>query len=773
MTRSLLRRFAPGLLCAAWVAGPSPLAAAPTLRPARLILEFAPQDPTLAPASWRGTVTLRSLDTPSAEPITRKVAGKKSLVFAVPERSRWQLAVSLSGLWSPDLTIPMEGADRELTYRIRLWPAAKSEARIQIAEPGAKPPAELRLEVVPPPLPRSGAIEPEGSVACPVEANGRWRCTLPAHRPLRLAIRGAGWVPVYRQGIQANRDRAEDLGTIALVRGGSLVGWVEVDGDRIQKGKCRARIEPFQMAGGGAEVATQLRATASEVEVGPDGFFQFGALRPGLYRVGVSQPGFALASAAPLEVWAGKETRLDKTLLLHRPLRLTVAVTPTLDGFGQPWLVRIDRGADAGPALAADAHREGVTNPEGHFVVRDAAPGAYAVEVSDSRENRFYSQPSVPVEGPEEARIEIALDLIDVEGTITLGGEPLAASLWFGGRFGANRAEMSSDREGKFAGVVARAGPWKVLISAPALEIESETKVEVEPDPQGIAKVEIALPDTLLGGQVVDPEGHAVEHADVILGNLSDVQRTTSGAQGRFRFRGVATGLARLEANDRSTGRSSDSVSVDLREEGAPAPIVLRLRETRRLEGRVISSFGPVAGARVVVFPRRPVGPGQDARTDLDGSFAVDVPKSTSSAVAIVSPPGQALRAVELTPAEAPTEIPVGSAGGTLEISWLAPGGSLAEGTALSIAADGLPLSGSELAQWAIGHGEPFQTPTGLKVAHLAPGTYRACLAPKSWNGLDLPEPGQPAVHCAEGYLAAGAELVLKPAGSESEEDAP
>ena len=64
----------------------------------------------------------------------------------------------------------------------------------------------------------------------------------------------------------------------------------------------------------------------------------------------------------------------------------------------------------------------------------------------------------------------------------------------------------------------------------------------------------------------------------------------------------------------------------------------------------------------------------------------------------------------------------VSSAGGTLEVSWLAPGAEIEEGKSLSLAVDGLPLPGAELAQWAIGHGERFKTPTGLRVGNLAPG---------------------------------------------------
>lgn len=287
----------------------------------------------------------------------------------------------------------------------------------------------------------------------------------------------------------------------------------------------------------------------------------------------------------------------------------------------------------------------------------------------------------------------------------------------------------------------------------------------VEPNAQGLATVEIVLPDNLVIGRVVDAAGRAVERAGVTLWNTTSVQRTDSGPDGRFQFRGVDSGLARLSATERSTRRSSEEISVLVVEDDSGAPVVLRLRETRRLTGRVVSTFGPVPGARVVAFPLRPApAPGQDARTDIDGSFGMDVPQRTSSALLVVSPPGQALRVVERPVGEAPAEVAVSSAGGTLEVSWLAPGAEIEEGKSLSLAVDGLPLPGAELAQWAIGHGERFETPTGLRVGNLAPGTYRACVGPKLWNGLDLPDPRHPAVHCDEGYLAPGGELVLAPA---------
>ncbi|HXU47384.1 MAG TPA: carboxypeptidase-like regulatory domain-containing protein [Thermoanaerobaculia bacterium] len=744
-------------------------AAAPP-RKARLILEIAPQDSKIEPASWRGLLTLRPVDSGSSA-IVRKLAGERALTFEVPERSRWDLIPSIPGFWTPELAIQMEGADVEITYRVRLWPAATIGGLLRPSEPGAKPPSDFRLEVMPPLLLRPEQIVPDGAVRCSVDNKGRFACGLPAGLPLRLALRGEDWAPIYRQGVTVPRGRSLELGALSLVRGGSLIGWVEAAGARLEPGKCRARLAPYLPSQGGVEVAEGLRATGVEADVGADGFFQFAGVAQGVYRVVVEQPGFSSASVAPLELWAGQETRLQKALLLRRPLRLVIAVEPPRDGLGRPWFVRLDRNSDAGPARDPSLHREGSTNRDGNFTVGDAAEGVYSIEVTDSLGNRFFDEPDAVVSGVEEVRLDVALDLIDLKGTVSLGDRPLAATLWFGGRYGAPRVEMSSNAKGEFAGVVPKAGSWKVEVSSPEPELQSEARVKVEPNPQGTAEVEIELPDTSIAGQVVDATGLPVAGARVSLRGADHQEQAQTGPEGRFLFRGVAEGPVRMTAAvEAPSHASSEDATLEVRAGEPAGPVVLRLREMRRLSGRVVSPIGPLAGARLVIFPQRPSpGSPQIARSRGDGSFEVDVPKSTASALVVVSPPGHALRAVDVRTGEEPILVPVTAEAGTLEISWTQPG-ARDDGNLLgSVTVDGLPLPTGELFQWALGHGERFETPTGFRVANLAPGFYRACIAPKSIEAAgESSDPARPNVRCAEGSLAAGADLELEIAPSSS-----
>lgn len=744
----------------------APLHAASPPRKARLILELAPQDPKIQSASLRGEVTVTSHGPGSITEvrIVRKLAGGNSLTLQVPERSRVEVTAAIPGVWTPDLSIQMEGADLEMIYRLRLWPAAAVEARLQASPPGTVLPSDLLVEVMPPPLRLPDQIVAEGAIRCPLDKKGHFKCGIPAGLPLRLALRSEGWVPIYRQGVTVERARSRDLGTLPLVRGGSLIGWVEVAGARIERGRCRARLAPYAPSPGGVRIAAELNARGVETEVGADGFFQFAGVAQGVYRVAVELPGYSDASVAPLDVWAGKETRLQKPIVLKRPLRLILAVEPPQDGLGQPWFVRIDRNSDAGPARDPAAHREGPTDRDGHFSVANAAEGLYSIEITDSLGNRYYDTPEAQVAGIDEVRFDISLELVDVKGTVSLGELPLPATLWFGGRFGAHRSEMSSNAKGEFAGVLPKAGSWKVLISASDPEVEAEVRVAVEPNSQGIAEVEIELPDTSVSGQVVDAAGQPVTGADVSLAGADHRERIETGAGGRFAFRAVAEGPIRLAAGvGAPNNASSEPVDLFVREGESVGPVVLRLRETKRIHGQVVAPIGPLAGARVLVYPQKPtLGTPQDVRSEADGSFEADVPKATTSALVVVSPPGHALRVLDVHLGAEPIVVPVGREGGTLEVSWTDPGAS-DDGSVLgSLTVDGLQLPIGELFNWARGHGEPFGTPTGFRVENLAPGVYRACLRPRTFESLDAAlDSSRPNVRCAEGVLAPGGELKL------------
>lgn len=51
---------------------------------------------------------------------------------------------------------------------------------------------------------------------------------------------------------------------------------------------------------------------------------------------------------------------------------------------------------------------------------------------------------------------------MEILGRVTLGDDPLAATLWFGGRSGVRRIRFDSDEKGRFDGWLPEEGTWPV-----------------------------------------------------------------------------------------------------------------------------------------------------------------------------------------------------------------------------------------------------------------------------------------------------------------------
>jgi hypothetical protein len=179
---------------------------------------------------------------------------------------------------------------------------------------------------------------------------------------------------------------------------------------------------------------------------------------------------------------------------------------------------------------------------------------------------------------PEDGERKIEIDLVMVSGRVRLGDEPLAATLWFGGRHGVPQVTFESGEDGTFQGILPRDGQWLLEIEALEPRIQSHAKVEVRPDRHGRAEVEIAVPDTLLFGKVVDDQGKPANHADLLVGDEIDSLHLTAGDDGAFEFRALPPGIVLLSARRASPEglASSDRVLVPLAEDTPTGPIELR-----------------------------------------------------------------------------------------------------------------------------------------------------------------------------------------------------
>jgi hypothetical protein len=724
--------------------------------------ELQPKAPITA--KLQGKLVLRPVEG-KQEPINLEARLGAPVITELPCSSKWEATPTFPDIWGPRVSVVAGAAGETAVSLVTLWPLGKISGSLTPAtKEEERPPKALSIATLAPRTPAQRDV-PKGVLDCPVDKQRTWQCPpLPA-ATFDLVLSADGFIPQYRWGIKILPGKTTDLGTVELKRGASVAGWAEVEGGAIATG-CLARLTPLLAEGSGAQISEKIRSTTHEAPVRKDGFFQLVGVAPGNYSLEIRQPGFAPAVVYPIEVWPRLETFLRAPVTLKRPLQLELAISPALDWLSQPWKVLVFRSSDA--SASSDSVYNGAADSQGLVTIPGQAPGRFRVIVADSLGNQLYYH-EVSVTGPADASQSIDLKLLTVRGTITLGKEPLAATLWFGGRHGATAVKMESDRDGKFHGILPNDGWWVVDVAASDPRFETQTKVKVETDGQDRARADLTLPATRVFGKVVDDSGRPVPAATFDLGTDDEVVSTDTDDSGSFEVRGVASGMA-YAAAIRSSAQgtwTSDRVALFIGEDAEVGPLELRMHKNKPLTGTVQSARGPVPGAGVSVIPLRPTMIfGDSARSDLDGSFTAQVPASTEVADVIVSPPGYALRAFAVPIGEEGVQVlTVSEDGGNLEILFPEkPKDAEKDAISLWIFQNGLPLPTYLLHQWNAGHGMAAITAQGKKltVPQLSPGEYRACLVAQAaivpWEATGFTAP---LAKCVAGQLSAGGTLQL------------
>lgn len=707
-----------------------------------------------------GSLLLRPLSTAS-EPVSLPVKATRQLTVSLPAETAWEVEPRIERYWALPSPIRSGRPGERLAYKLNLWPKSRIAGTIAV-EPGVKLPTELAVKIRAARIPNRKPDVPEVLVQCPLGKMGELSCELPATL-LDLTIQAEGFVPHNRWAVRLERDKALPLGRLVLKKGASVSGWVQVEEGAIDASGAEAHLFPLQAPGPDGSLAERLRSSALEVPLDERGFFQFAGVAPGAYVIEVTQPGFAPARVSPIEVWPGSETSLTQPLTLRRPLRIELAISPETDWLGKPWQVEMFRASDLG-GISAPVH-QGAAREDGRLIFEGQTPGTFRIVVSDSLGNPLYSDVDVQIRDAGEARREIEIDLVTLRGEILLGEEPLSATLYFGGRHAALGSRMEAGQDGEFHGVLPREGTWLVEIESPAHALSTHARVEVQARSDRRARLTIRLPDTRIFGKVVEESGRPAE-ASVLAESGDGFVEVGTREDGSFEIVALPAGPVRLLAEKGSKeGRLvSDSTVAVLGEGSEVGPVELRLRKNKLVRGRVQSARGPVPGAVLEVFPLRPALPGgASVRTDLQGGFEARVPDATETIVAIVSPPGNGLKAFEMPVDGRPVVLDVAREAGTLEITvGISEEEGRAQGLQMVVVQNGLHLPWNLLLHWAQGHGERLRISEGLRIPNLAPGEYRACAVSRAELVRQGPDgPNSLGGRCASGYLEAGGTLRL------------
>ncbi|MCD4749013.1 MAG: carboxypeptidase-like regulatory domain-containing protein, partial [Thermoanaerobaculales bacterium] len=686
--------------------------------------------------------------------------GQGTLELETGQEETWQLRASAPGYWSPEVRVETEAED---PVKLTLWPAVPAAAAFR-PERGIDCAEKVQLVLQQIPGGSTSREQPEiATIQCPILENQLNGCSLPIGG-WHVRIKASGFVPRFLWGLEISRGRDIDLGEISLKMGSSLIGRLVTEEGPVDPRHAHVELRPaIDRTLTTSAQNREFERLTEAVSVNKWGYFIFEAVPARTYELTANQLGFMPTSLRGIQVESNETLELTEPIVLQRALTLSVNIEPSEESEGVSWQVRL---YESGTMKEFKRIEEGPT-VNGEWLSPPLAAGQYTIYVvgSHGENNKVARQEIELSQGNQNVRIQ--LERVVVRGTVSLGGEPIAAHLWFGGRYGELIVEVEADNDGEFEVTLPHKGQWQVDVHDYELRVDT-CGIEVEIDPNGdsgIADVEIELPGTELYGKVVDERGEPVSLAQVVIQKMDGPPGPSvfeSDYLGRFEAHGLPPGDYSVEARDGELSSPMEIVTVS--EEMTPAPLRLVLGRPRGIRGKVVSDSGPVPQAMVFGYPfteqRSPaVSSIPQTRTEIDGSFELDLPGNTAFVRLIVLSFGFDFSISNLMRIEEDTSEPVvvglSRQGGTLE---------LAQATGFGVlVVNGKPVDLAILEGWARINGSPRQVPEELSVPAMPAGAYRYCdvrtvqMALLVLSGAAAPSSDA----CSEGFLVKGNRLPL------------
>lgn len=682
-------------------------------------------------------------------------------ILSLAPGQRWQFEVIENDVWSaPQTLLPEAGTTTGVTLEV--WPAGRVGGTLVLPEGEDVAPGFLALRGTAAAGPVAGRLPATFEVRCPAVGGGL-DCRVPAGN-WDVRLRAQGFVSFYRWNLAVAKGKRVDLGGLRLRRGASLVGKVEAFDGRDIHEKTRLMLAPQDVGRnqGGAEAA-RSRLRVELAGLGEDGFFHFEGLPAGTFALAVSHPSLAPAMVFPLELAENAETELRRPVVLDEPLTLRVRIVPARTPDEADWRVELSRhGLHPDNWLPAAPSRSSVA---GAIEWGRLPTGAYLVDVYDPAGSRWAHQRLELAAGSTDH--EVRLGRVVVSGRVRAGGTPVAGSLVFGGLWGEVRILAESGEDGRFVAVLPRSGGWQVAVTAhgDAGFVRDWIRVNV---PEGEAdggpvEVDITLPGGEVSGTVVSSNGTVRAGATVYASHPEAgpgvTARGETASDGSFRLRGLSPGPLWLWAT--AGNDKSEQLLVVVQERRTTAAVQLRLQERRRLEGRVMGPAGPVVAAQVVVIPIGSIFV-EEANTNPDGSFAVEVPAVARQFTVLVMASGHALSWAGYTSdRNQPLLVALDSGGGSVRLRFSSRDHTVPEGYHTPVLVrDGSPVWMGLLYRWLAAHGLAYGELESRGLPNMPSGSYSACLLPP--EALAGVIQGVVAGgHCASGFLPRGGAITL------------
>ncbi len=673
---------------------------------------------------------------------------------------RWRIEAATDGFWLPTQTLELKEAESQ-ALELRAWPLTELVGKL-VPLHGASIPAEMSLRFSSAAEDLEHVEEFEGALDCQIDET-TVRCPVPADA-MDLKLLPEGFIPHYRWAVTPKKGEILDLGPLALEQGASVSGWVTTESGADLPRPTRVSLVPRGLEDRERpREKARLELFTKGVEVLPIGFFQLRSLPPGTYLLNAEAQGHAMASI-DISVLEGRESMLIHPLVLSPPVTLEVVVDPPVDPDGEPWLLQVGRLNRYKSSLldidVSPVETNGVWERTG------LSPGPHLIQLLQASQEPLLVREILL--GEEPMPIILEPSLIKVRGRLQLGGEPLAGTIWFGGRRGAPRVETFSSEEGEYEALLPRTGFWRIDIDADEPPVSRQLVAVEVPEPRGGEAVELdlELPKTLLRGRVVEEDGQPVGRGVVLVATDEEKGGTSTyraiDEEGRFEFHGLPEG--RVDFHARAPSGRSDHVSLVLAEDLEPPEQELVIRAENPLEVLALADGQPVPGARVMLRSTTLLHAGASVETTgPDGRVTINLPRATREVVAIFGAPGFALAIARKPISGKELVLELSRTAGTLVLEL--PGNAHDEGKTWFSAVfhHGADLHYSWLTSWMALHPEESVSPNPdhMRIPMLEPGDYALCRVPHA-EIVEWLYTGPKPTACDIATLAPGAVMTLK-----------